>query len=159
MEFFDKQENTTGALISHLEKEPSSLQELLSGNIALILIVVVNLVSSCTLALIYGWKLGLVLVFGALPPLVFSGYLRIRLELKLDIDTSARFAESTNIASEAVLAIRTVASLALEREVIDRYEGCLKAIAKRSVGGLGWTMFWYSLSQSISFLCMSVGFW
>jgi len=159
MEFFDKQENTTGALISHLEKEPSSLQELLSGNIALILIVVVNLVSSCTLALIYGWKLGLALVFGALPPLVFSGYLRIRLELKLDNDTSGRFADSTNIASEAVLAIRTVASLAMEREVIARYEGCLKAIARRSVRSLGWTMFWYSLSQSISFLCMSVGFW
>ena len=159
MDFFDKEENTTGALVSHLEKEQASLQELLSSNIAVIFIVLVNLFSSCTLALVYGWKLGLVLIFGALPPLVFSGYLRIRLELKLDSDTSARFASSTNIATEAVLAIRTVSSLALEREVIAKYEGCLKSIAKKSVRNLGWTMFWYSLSQSISFLCMSVGFW
>lgn len=159
MEFFDKEENTTGALVSHLEKEPVSLQELLSGNIAIILIVLVNLFSSCTLALVYGWKLGLVLIFGALPPLVFSGYLRIRLELKLDRDMSSRFASSTNIATEAVVAIRTVSSLALEGEVIGRYEGCLRSIAKKSVRSLGWTMFWYALSQSISFLCMSVGFW
>ncbi|KAM7193333.1 P-loop containing nucleoside triphosphate hydrolase protein [Rhypophila sp. PSN 637] len=159
MSFFDKEGSTTGALVSRLDKEPASLQELLSFNIALILIIVINLLSSCTLALVYGWKLGLVLILGALPPLVFSGYLRIRLELKLDSDTSARFANSSGLASEAVMAIRTVSSLALEREVIRRYEKGLGSIAKTSVKSLGWTMFWYSLTQSISFLCMAIGFW
>ncbi|KAM7217287.1 P-loop containing nucleoside triphosphate hydrolase protein [Rhypophila decipiens] len=151
MSFFDKEGSTTGALVSRLDKEPASLQELLSFNIALILIIVINLLSSCTLALVYGWKLGLVLIFGALPPLVFSGYLRIRLELKLDSDTSARFANSSGLASEAVMAIR--------REIIRKYEKGLGSIAKTSVKSLGWTMFWYSLTQSISFLCMAIGFW
>jgi len=159
MSFFDKPGNTTGALVTHLSQEPQSLQELLSFNIALIIIVVINLISSCILSIIVGWKLGLVLVLGALPPLVFSGYLRIRLEFKLDDDTSARFADSTSIASEAVLAIRTVASLALERQIIERYEGSLRHIARTSVKSLVWTMFWYSLSQSISFLAMGLGFW
>ncbi|KAK3331292.1 P-loop containing nucleoside triphosphate hydrolase protein [Apodospora peruviana] len=159
MAFFDQEGNTTGALVSHLSKEPESLQELLSFNVGVILIVIINLLSSCILALVAGWKLGLVLVFGALPPLVFSGYLRIRLEFKLDGDTSARFADSTSIASEAVRAIRTVSSLALEDEIIERYEASLQSIAKESIKTLGWTMFWYSLSQSISFLSMSIGFW
>lgn len=159
MFFFDKEGSTTGALVSRLDKEPASLQELLSFNIALILIIVINLLSSCIIALVYGWKLGLVLIFGALPPLVFSGYLRIRLELKLDDETSARFADSSGIASEAVMAIRTVSSLALEREVIHRYQTGLSSIARAAVKSLGWTMFWYSLTQSISFLCMAIGFW
>ncbi|KAK0655190.1 P-loop containing nucleoside triphosphate hydrolase protein [Cercophora newfieldiana] len=159
MAFFDMVGNTTGSLITHLSQEPQSLQELLSFNVALLLIVIINLVSSCILAIVSGWKLGLVLVFGALPPLVFSGYLRIRLEFKLDDDTSTRFADSTAIASEAVLAIRTVASLALERQILDRYETSLRHIAKTSLKSLMWTMFWYSLSQSISFLAMALGFW
>ncbi|KAK3372106.1 P-loop containing nucleoside triphosphate hydrolase protein [Podospora didyma] len=159
MSFFDKPGRTAGALISHLSSEPQSLQELLSFNIGLIVIVIINLLSSCVLAIVVGWKLGVVLVFGALPPLVLSGYLRIRLEVKLDDDTSSRFANSTAVASEAVMAIRTVSSLALERQIIDRYEGRLRDIAKKSIKSLVWTMFWYSLSQSMSFLAMGLGFW
>ncbi|KAK3337811.1 P-loop containing nucleoside triphosphate hydrolase protein [Cercophora scortea] len=159
MEFFDEIGNTTGALVSHLSQDPQSLQELLSFNIAIIVVIVINLVSSCVLAIVTGWKLGLVLTFGALPLLVFSGYLKIRLEFKLDNDTSSRFADSTNIASEAVMAIRTVSSLALERTIIANYEVSLRTIAIKSIQSLGWTMFWYSLSQSISFLAMALGFW
>ncbi len=159
MSFFDKPGNTTGALVTHLSQEPQSLHELISFNIAIIIIVVINLLSSCVLAIIIGWKLGLVLVLGALPPLVFSGYLRIRLEFKLDEATSSRFADSTAIATEAVMAIRTVASLALERQIIARYEESLRGIAKTSLRSLVWTMFWYSLSQSIQFLAMALGFW
>jgi ATP-binding cassette subfamily B (MDR/TAP) protein 1 len=159
MTFFDSPKNTTGSLVSRLSTEPTNLNELLSMNIGLLLINVVNLVSSCILALAFGWKLGLVLVFGALPPLVFSGYLRIRLEFKLDDSTAGRFAESSGLAAEAVMAIRTVSSLVMEEDVIRRYQERLKGIEKRSLGSLGWIMFWYSLSQSVSFLAMGLGFW
>lgn len=159
MTFFDKPGNSPGALVSHLSKEPESLHELLSMNMGVIAIVVVNLLSSCILAIVIGWKLGLVLVLGALPPLVFSGYLRIRLEIKLDDDTSHRFADSTGIASEAIMAIRTISSLAMEQQILGKYENSLSSIAATSVKSLTWTMVWYALSQSISFLAMALGFW
>lgn len=159
MAFFDELDNTTGALVSRLSTEPTALQDLFSSNIALILTIVVNLISSCLLAIAYGWKLGLVLTFGALPALVASGYVRIRLELKLDDDTASRFANSAGIASEAVLSIRTIASLALEREILTKYENSLQSIARTSVKSLTSTMLWYSASQSISFLVMALGFW
>ncbi|RYC77109.1 hypothetical protein BFJ63_vAg20017, partial [Fusarium oxysporum f. sp. narcissi] len=113
----------------------------------------------CILAIAVGWKLGLVLTFGALPPLLTAGYLRIRLEFKLDAHNSERFAESAGLATEATMAIRTVASLALERQVVDRFKESLRGIAERSIKSLGWNMFWYALSQSISFLAMALGFW
>lgn len=90
---------------------------------------------------------------------MFSGYLRIRLEFKLEEDTGKRFASSTALASEAVSAIRTVSSLALERHILGKYQSRLQGVAKRSIKALTWTMFWYSLSQSISFLAMALGFW
>jgi ATP-binding cassette subfamily B (MDR/TAP) protein 1 len=159
MEFFDKDDNGTGAIASRLSSYPNNLLELLGFNLMLIFINVVNVVSSSTLAIIYGWKLGLVVVFGALPPLLFSGYLRIRLEVRLEEATSKRFSNSASLAAEAVSAIRTVASLTLEKHILENYEACLHNVATESVASLFSTMFWYSLTQSISFLAMALGFW
>lgn len=159
MTFFDRPDNGTGALVSRLASEPTSLQELISMNLALICITLVNLLSSLILAIAYGWKLGMVLGFGGLPLLVAFGYIRIRLEFKFDDDTAVRFAKSSAMAAEAVLGIRTVSSLALERAIIDRYAESLQHIAQHSILSLGWKMLFYSLSQSLSFLVMGLGFW
>jgi ATP-binding cassette subfamily B (MDR/TAP) protein 1 len=159
MTFFDQPEHGAGALASRLSSEPTSLQDLISMNLILMLVNIFNLLSSTILAIATGWKLGLVLGLGALPPLVVSGYVRIRLEFKFDEDTAARFASSSALASEAVLAIRTVSSLALERAIVDRYQSMLSGIAKKSIASLGWKMLFYALSQSISYLAMGLGFW
>ena len=159
MDFFDRPENTSGALTSKLSSLPNALQELVSANILLILIVFVNIVSCSILAIVYGWKLGLVVVFGGLPPLLASGYARIRLDQKLERQTGERFADSAGLATEAVTAIRTVAALTLERQILDEYSETLDSIVKRSAGALGWTMFWFALSQSLEFLIMALGFW
>lgn len=159
MQFFDKAGNASGGLSSKLSSAATNLQELMSMNIGLILINITNVLSSSILGIIVGWKLGLVCVFGALPPLIFCGYLRIRLEGRLDDATSARFAKSAAVAAEAISAIRTVASLTLERTILHRYQEELSDVAARSIKALTWTMFWYSLTQSISFLAMALGFW
>ncbi|RMZ70076.1 multidrug resistance 1 [Pyrenophora seminiperda CCB06] len=159
MAFFDDQNNASGALASNLSAYPDNLRELMGFNLMLICINIVNVVSSSILAIAVGWKLGLVVVFGALPCIVFAGYLRIRLEFKLEELTGKRFASSTALASEAVSAIRTVASLAIERHILARYEDRLRGVARDGIKALVWTMFWYALSQSISFLAMALGFW
>lgn len=159
IEFFDRPENSSGALTSKLSTVPTSIQELMSFNVFLILIVVLNVISSSCLALGYGWKLGLVMVFGGLPPLIGSGYIRIRLETKLDDDNAARFAESAGLANEAVGAIRTVASLTLESDFLEEYTQMVGGVALRSIKVLTFTMIPYSLSQSIEFLVMALGFW
>ena len=159
MPFFDKPENTTGALVSRLSSQPTQLQELLSFNVGIILIGIVTVLSSSILAIAYGWKLGLVVVFGALPPMVYAGYLRIRLEIKLDDQIDETFGSSAALASEAVSAIRTVASLALERNVLERYQASLAEVERHSVKALTWTMFWLAVTHSINFLAMALGFW
>ncbi|OAG00999.1 P-loop containing nucleoside triphosphate hydrolase protein [Paraphaeosphaeria sporulosa] len=159
MNFFDREENATGALVSNLSTYPTSLLELLGFNVMLIFINVISVLSSCILALVVGWKLGCAVAFGALPLVVFSGYLRIRLEFKLEEQTGKRFASSAALASEAVSAIRTVSSLALERHIIARYAERLQGVARHSMKSLFWTMFWYSFTQSVSFLAMALGFW
>lgn len=159
MDFFDRPHNTSGALTSKLSAMPTQLMELMSMNVFLILIIVVNIVSSSILALAYGWKLSLVVLFGGLVPLVLAGYIRIRLETALDTENGDRFAESAGLASEAVLSIRTVASLTLEADVLNEFSGMLSKIVVRSIRKILWTMIWFSVSQSLDFLVMALGFW
>lgn len=159
MAFFDNPENGSGALASRLATESTSLQDLFSINLVLIMVNIVNVISSAILAIAVGWKLGLALALGALPAIVIAGYIRIRLESKLEDEAAGRFARSSALASEAILGIRTVSSLALEAAVIQRYQASLESLAKDSIVGLGWKMGFYALSQSISFLAMALGFW
>jgi ATP-binding cassette, subfamily B (MDR/TAP), member 1 len=157
--FFDRASNATGAITSRISSCATNLHELLGVNSGLILNSVVSVIACSILGIAYGWKLGLVCVFGAQPPLILSGYARNRLETKLDDDTSKLFASSAELAAEAVAAIRTVASLALEDTVVAEYRKRLSAVALKAIKTLGWTMFFYSLSQSINFLAMALGFW
>ena len=159
MAFYDHPEHTTGALASRLSTEPTSLLELLGMNMGTILIAFVNVASSSILSIAVGWKLGLTVLAGAMIPITFCGYLRIRLEFLLDDRVRDGFAESAALASEAVLAIRTVASLAMEESVLNRYTEKLDRIEQRSLNFLVWTMFWLALSQSLSLLSEALSFW
>ncbi|KAM0355755.1 hypothetical protein ACHAPU_000141 [Fusarium lateritium] len=159
IDFFDRPENSSGALASTLSSVPTSLQELLSLNIFVVLIMIVNITASSVLAIAYGWKLALVMVFAGLPLLMGSGYLKIRLESRLHERNETRFRESASLASEAVSALRTVASLSAESDFIHAYTKTLSSIVSGSVRSLLVSMIAYALSQSIEFLVMALGFW
>jgi ATP-binding cassette subfamily B (MDR/TAP) protein 1 len=159
IQFFDRAENTTGALTSRLSSQPTQLQELMGFNLSLIFIVIIQIVTTSILAIATGWKLGLVVVLGGLPPLLFAGYLRIRLEFRLDEETGKRFANSSALAGEAVAAIRTVASLALERQILDQYRNMIDGIVQTSIPSILHSMFWFALSQSVDLLVLALGFW
>ena len=156
--FFDQPHHASGALASKLTSIPASLQELISVNIFITLISVLSLLSCSILAIAYGWKLGLVVVLVGLPVVVGSGFAKVRLEAKMEVENGERFAACAALA-EAVMAIRTVASLTLERQICDEYDAILNEIAKRSIGTLSFTVLGLALSQSLEFLIMALGFW
>ncbi|GAB1210219.1 hypothetical protein APSETT445_009010 [Aspergillus pseudonomiae] len=159
MTFYDQPQHTTGSLVSELAAKPTSLQELLGFNVAVIVIALVNIIASSVLSISVGWKLGLAVLAGAMVPMVFCGYLRIRLEFRLDDATSNRFSESAALAGEAVSAIRTVASLAIEQVILEKYSDKLAGIERKSIKSSIWTMFWLALTQSLSLLSMALSFW
>jgi ATP-binding cassette subfamily B (MDR/TAP) protein 1 len=159
MDFFDRPENSSGALTSKMSSLPTSLQELISANILLLFVVLVNVVSSSVLGIVYGWKLGLVVVFGGLPLLIGAGYVRIRLDQRLEVQSGERFADSAGLATEAVTSIRTVAALTLEKQILNEYAETLNGIVGRSARSIIVTMIPFALSQSLDFLILALGFW
>ncbi|RYP72290.1 hypothetical protein DL771_004264 [Monosporascus sp. 5C6A] len=159
LQFFDRPENNTGALASHVDSNPQSILELMGFNIGLIAISVLNLTASSILAIAYNWKLGLVAVCAGLPPMVGTGFLKIRLDAKLDRDTSKRYSTSASIASEAVAAIRTVSSLAVEESVLAKYTVELDHAVADSVSPLFIIMICFGCTQAIEYWFMALGFW
>jgi len=159
MQFFDRSENTASALTSRLSSNPQSITELMGFNIALIVVSMVNLLASCSLAIGYSWRLGLVTVLAGLPPLVVSGIIRMRLDLKMQNDNSKRYASSAALAGEAVTAIRTVSSLALEETILARFEGRLRDVVRKTIFQVLHIMVWFALTQTIEFLFLALGFW
>ncbi|KAL6913402.1 hypothetical protein FSHL1_011078 [Fusarium sambucinum] len=159
LQFFDREENSTGALASRIDSNPQSILELMGFNVALILIAILNLVACSLMAIIHSWKLGLVVVCAGLPPLVSSGYFKIRLDAKLDRDTSKRYSTSASVASEAITAIRTVSSLAIEESVLDKYVNELDGAVSGSKNDLFKIMIFFALTQSIEYWFQALGFW
>lgn len=157
--FYDLEGHSSGALTSRLSTDPQRLQDLVSANIGLILIVIVNLLSCCTLALVVGWKLALVAIFGCLPPLFFAGFVRMKLEMNSQDRTAAMYEDSTRFASEAVGAIRTVSSLTLESKVLDTYGKGLDHTVRKAYKHTFVSMILFGLSESLDLFAMGLAFW
>ncbi|KAH8162621.1 hypothetical protein CIB48_g5629 [Xylaria polymorpha] len=159
LQFFDRPENSTGALASRIDSHSQALLELMGFNIALILVSTVAVLACSLIAFAYGWKLALVIVFGGLPPLLFAGYARIRLEGRMENTISKNFSTSASIASEAVNAIRTVSSLAIERSILDSYIREVDRAVSMSTAPILSIMFAFAFTQSVEYSFLALGFW
>ncbi|KAL3467823.1 P-loop containing nucleoside triphosphate hydrolase protein [Aspergillus heterothallicus] len=159
IEFFDQRENTSGALASNLMTVPNNLQELISINIFVLLILIISLIASSGLALGYGWKLALVMIFAGLPIMIGAAFVQLRLETKMNDTNEARFSDSASMAVEAVGALRTVSSLTLESDLLTEYAENLRGILRRSAKTMVVSMSVYAFAQSVDFLVMALGFW
>lgn len=159
LRFFDRPENTVGALTSHIDSYAQAIFELMGFNISLIIFCVSNVVVCSILSIVVSWKLGLVGVFAGIPPLLGAGYVRIRIETKMDSDIHEKFSQSASVASETVTAIRTVSSLAIEEDVLRRYTHELDTAISQAKTPLFNMMIWFSFTQSVEYFILALGFW
>lgn len=150
--WFKVKGNTSGALIALLLTDGDDLELLFSLSLALIMVFVIDIFSCAILAVAIGWKLGLVGVFGCYPVLFLAGYFRIRMDTTAQDRCASSFLESARFASEAVEAIRTVASLTLESKVIERYNNRLRKAVVASSRRMIVSMIFFALSDCMDFL-------
>jgi ATP-binding cassette, subfamily B (MDR/TAP), member 1 len=156
--WFDRDENTSGGLTSFLSTSVTDLAGLSGSTLGTILMVSTTLIASLTLSIAIGWKLALVCSC-AIPVLIFCGYLRFSMLSRFQRRAQASYEGSAGYACEATNAIRTVASLTREQDVLDRYHDQLVNQEKASVKTVLQATLLFALSQSLVFLCTALGFW
>ncbi|CAI9633473.1 unnamed protein product [Alternaria burnsii] len=157
--FFDSPENTVGSMTAKLDSHPQAVLELMGINISFSIISIVSVVACCVLSLATSWKVGVVGIFVGLPPLILSGWLRLKLEKRLNTIINTSFSQSASLASEAVLAIRTVSSLAIEEDLLQRYTAALDLAIRGCTPHLFHVMIWFALTQAVEQFVLALGFW
>ncbi|EEH18239.2 hypothetical protein PABG_00802 [Paracoccidioides brasiliensis Pb03] len=157
--FFDREENSAGSLSARLSTDPTQLQELIGHQMAFPLISVFTIIGCIAIAFSFGWKLTLVAIFSAFPLIISAMFIRVRYEVQFEKMNAAVFEDSSQFASEAISAFRTVTSLTLEDTITARYADLLQDHVKKALLKARFTMWIFALSDSIELPCMALCFW
>ncbi|VDB87190.1 unnamed protein product [Peniophora sp. CBMAI 1063] len=158
IEYFDRDENNTGALVSNLSDGPQKVNGLAGVTLGAIVQSISTLILGVILGLIFIWKIGLV-GLACIPLLMSTGYIRLRVVVLKDQHNKKAHEESAQLACEAAGAIRTVASLTREQDCLRLYSESLEAPLKESNRTGIWSNALYALSQSFTFFVIALVFW
>ncbi|KAL8764234.1 MAG: hypothetical protein Q9184_000203 [Pyrenodesmia sp. 2 TL-2023] len=156
--FFDREENSAGALTSFLSTETTHLAGMSGTTLGTILVVTTTLVAAISLSCAIGWKLALVCT-ATIPILLGCGFFRFWMLAKFQERAKKAYEGSASYACEATSAIRTVASLTREDDVWEHYHQSLVEQSKKSLRSILRSSVLYAASQSLMFLCIGLGFW
>ncbi|EGD97754.1 hypothetical protein TESG_08506 [Trichophyton tonsurans CBS 112818] len=154
--FFD--ERSTGDLTTILSQDTTHLGGLDAAVLGSMITFTVTIIGGLALSVAIGWKLGLVCA-ALIPITVGSGYVRLIILSLFDRKVRQTQAESAAYANEAVRAIRTVASLGLENEVLQRYRAILERDAAASLRSILQASVLFALSQSLLMPTGALVFW
>ena len=130
--FFDKEENSAGALTTYLSTQTNNLAGISGSTLGTILNVLTTLIVGFVLSIAIGWKLALVCI-SVVPVVLASGFLRFWLLQRMEQQSKKAYEASASYACEATSAIRTVASLTREQDVWNNYHEQLNAQNRRSL--------------------------
>ncbi|KAJ5080960.1 ABC multidrug transporter mdr1 [Penicillium angulare] len=156
--FFDREENSVGALTSFLSTQTKALAGISGQTLGTIMSCITTLVASLTIALAFGWKLSLVVMCGV-PILLGCGFYRYEMLARFQSRSKDAYQESAAYACEATSAIRTVAALTREADVAERFHQQLEAQTYRSLIAVAKSSTMYAASMAMVFFCVALGFW
>lgn len=157
--FFDEDSNSHGALTSQIAGDAKQLEELFGINLVSWLSGVWTVIGCVIISLVFGWKLGLVAMFVTMPIMLTAGFWKFRHEVQFNEMNSAVFLESSQFATEAINAIRTVSSLTMESTINNRYQKLLKGHVKAAQRKAQWTAALYGFADSAGLGCQALIFW
>ena len=156
--FFDKEENSTGALTAFLSTETTHLASISGATLGTILTCITTLVGACAVSLAIGWKFALVCI-STIPVLLVCGFFRFWMLVRFQSRSKKAYASSASYACENTNAIRTVASLTREHDVYEHYHAQLAEQGRKSLISVLKSSILYASSQSLILLCTALAFW
>ncbi|KAG6548050.1 hypothetical protein Mapa_010484 [Marchantia paleacea] len=141
MGWFDRDENSSGAVCSRISSEANVVRSLVGDRISLIVQTVTAIVFACALGLVLTWRLASVMI--AVTPLAIMCFYAKKALLQRTYQLTRKAQEAgSQVASEAVTHHRTIAAFALQDKVVGIFEaiqlGPQKQSRKRAIiAGIG----------------------
>ncbi|OKL57179.1 hypothetical protein UA08_07315 [Talaromyces atroroseus] len=157
--FFDEDVNSHGTLTSHIAGDAKQVGELFGVNLAFLLSGLFMVIGCIIISLVFSWKLGLVALFGTMPILLGTGFWKVRYEVQFEQMNSMVFMESSQFATEAIGAIRTVSALEMESSINARYQKLLNGHIQAAYRKALWTAALFGFADSATLGCQALIFW
>jgi len=150
--------NSPDKLMTMLATDSGRMSGLSGVIIGTIVASVASVTGGLVVSLVVAWRIAVVLL-AAVPVMLFAGYLRLRVLSKAEARQTTAYNDAAALASEACSAIRTVAALGREQDVLRLYK---KALAGPYRDGIKLTLFgsfFLSFSLSITYFVYALAYW
>ncbi|KAG4115730.1 hypothetical protein ERO13_D12G123800v2 [Gossypium hirsutum] len=145
--WFDEPDNSSGSIGARLSADAATIRALVGDALAQMVSNLASAVAGLVIAFVASWQLAFIII-GLIPLLGVNGYVQIRAMKGFSADAKMMYEEASQVASDAVGSIRTVASFSAEEKVMELYrkkcEGPLKAGIRQGLisgGGFGLSFF------------------
>ncbi|KAK4725827.1 hypothetical protein R3W88_030744 [Solanum pinnatisectum] len=155
--WFDRKENSIGAIGSRLSTDAASVRGMLGESLALLVENTSTVIAGLVIGLEASWQMTLIMIV-MVPLIGLHGYLRLKYTNGGGADVKKLYEDASQVAREAVGSIRTVASFSAEEKVVQLYkrkcEGPVRAGIKEgllSAAGFGFSMFCFYSVYAASF--------
>ncbi|XP_024985969.1 ABC transporter B family member 11-like [Cynara cardunculus var. scolymus] len=156
--WFDKAENASGLIGAKLSADAASVRGLVGDTVSLLVQNTATAVAGLLIAFLGNWQLALIILV-MLPLIGLNGYLQLRFISGFSADTKKLYEDASQVASDAVGSIRTVASFCAEEKVMKLYEKKCESprragIQQGLVSGFG-----FGLSMFLLFVVYATSFY
>ncbi|PKI43069.1 hypothetical protein CRG98_036548, partial [Punica granatum] len=155
--WFDEAENSSGSIGARLSGDATSVRYLVGDTLALLVQNIATAVAGLLIGFTTNWELALIILL-LIPLLGISGYVQVKSMTGFGADAKKMYEEASQVASDAVGSIRTVASFCAEERTVQLYrekcEGPLSAgIRQGLISGVscGFSFFFIFFFYAISF--------
>ncbi|EES01319.2 hypothetical protein BDA96_03G288600 [Sorghum bicolor] len=156
--WFDDPSNSSGALGARLHIDALNIRRLVGDNLAILVQCIVTLIAGFSIAFASDWKLTLIVIC-VIPVMGSQNYIQVKFLKGFSEDAKVMYEDASQVVTEAISSIRTVASFCAEKRVITSYiEKCQasmkQGIRSGMVGGLG-----FSFSNLMMYLTYALCFY
>ncbi|KAH7353067.1 hypothetical protein KP509_19G077400 [Ceratopteris richardii] len=128
--WFDKSENASGAISARLEGDAVYVKSIVGDTLSLAVQNSSSLVAALVIAFTATWQLSLV-ILAIVPLLGLQGLAHVKFMKGFSADAKVMYEEASQVATDAVGSIRTVASFCAEEKVMQIYnEKCRSPLQK-----------------------------
>lgn len=158
IEWHESEDRTPSSLTSYISSDANALSGLTGTVFGVVFSILLNMVAGIIVAHVFAWRIAIVLL-ATVPILLMSGFLRLRVLAKFQDRHHKAFANSVAIATEAVGAIKTIATFSLEEEALQTFERSLTGPYKETLKAIAIGNFWLAVAFSIANLVYALAYW
>ncbi|XP_078169722.1 ABC transporter B family member 11-like isoform X1 [Carex rostrata] len=158
--WFDDPGNSSGKIGARLSMDALNVRRLVGDTLALIAQTLATLICGFVVAMVANWQLALIITV-VIPLVGLQAYAQVKFLKGFSTDAKVMYEEASQIASDAVSSIRTVASFCAEKRIIETYNHKCEASMNQGVrtgwiSGLGFGFSFLVLYLTFA-LCFYVG--